>query len=572
MGINDELDEILSRINWINEQELSKFFTGTIIAAYDFINKWWNISYRNEKFEFCNIGIRSGGGLEIKGKEINELLYKIKEKLTNLVQTDDKNSTAKGIVTAALRNLGETTTAVHLEIQNIKWNHDLKLYKRLNELLVLLGNGKGLFSQLFMQSMVVSDNIRPFPTSEFTAAKLLELLPEAITSDNINLYLYKLKNGELTERKKYQKIQKKFRKITGLNFEIKEKAISRKVSLEKYVAIHALEHPESIGSIMDGVIVDPDRYELINFINIEVEPPNSSRAISIEYSGAGIWEVLYFSALSESKGKIYLLDEPGANVHPTLQKLIFENLIRKNIKPSREKSETLNGNGGNQYSRPQMFLITHSPYLIDLENIENISRFKMDNERNTKRTHVQRDMIPDTSKEILSRSKAAAECLFSKAVILVEGPSEYIALPIWYKKYFKILLEDESIQLIWMGGKGNFQHYLAFLKQFEIPWFFLTDGDSIGDKNGKCQVGNKINKYISESNVIDWKPLDFKERKKKLENFNIFTFSTTAKDDFESSLGITCSGTSKPEAALKFAMDNECPSVVEDFFDKLKVN
>lgn len=194
-------------------------------------------------------------------------------------------------------------------------------------------------------------------------------------------------------------------------------------------------------------------------------------AFPLEYSGAGIWEILYFSALFESEGGMYLLDEPAANVHPNLQKLVFDKWFKEKMKSNTNPSGTSEGQGNEQKKQPQIFLITHSPYLINLDHIKNISRFDIDQE-DTIRKYVKGDKLRINSKEILSRSKAAVECLFSKVVIMVEGPSEYIALPMWFKKCLKFSLEDKNIQLIWIGGVGFFQHYLEFLERFKIPWFF----------------------------------------------------------------------------------------------------
>lgn len=48
----------------------------------------------------------------------------------------------------------------------------------------------------------------------------------------------------------------------------------------------------------------------------------------------------------------------------------------------------------------------------------------------------------------------------------------------------------------------------------------------------------------------------------------MFTVASKSDEKFESSLGIELNGQSKPEAALNFALNNDCPLVLKEIFYK----
>ncbi|MGC8488808.1 MAG: TOPRIM nucleotidyl transferase/hydrolase domain-containing protein [Clostridia bacterium] len=64
-------------------------------------------------------------------------------------------------------------------------------------------------------------------------------------------------------------------------------------------------------------------------------------------------------------------------------------------------------------------------------------------------------------------------------MLLVDGESEWAALPIWYEQTFHEPLEAVGITLLCVQGKSGKGPAMDDLEQFRIPWVALVDGDSL---------------------------------------------------------------------------------------------
>ena len=66
--------------------------------------------------------------------------------------------------------------------------------------------------------------------------------------------------------------------------------------------------------------------------------------------------------------------------------------------------------------------------------------------------------------------------LLSKKAILVEGPTEYLLLPYFYKKIYKRTLAQDGITLITCGGI-SYKRYFDITKNTNIKIAVITDND-----------------------------------------------------------------------------------------------
>ena len=88
--------------------------------------------------------------------------------------------------------------------------------------------------------------------------------------------------------------------------------------------------------------------------------------------------------------------------------------------------------------------------------------------------------------------------LFARAVLLVEGQTEYFAIPGFSKTLGKDL-DRNGISVVFVNGKDNFPIYHKILEKFEIPHLILGDGD-----------GNRSHKENLYKNLADdYEVLDF---------------------------------------------------------------
>lgn len=289
--------------------------------------------------------------------------------------------------------------------------------------------------------------------------------------------------------------------------------------------------------------------------------------LPLEYSGTGRTEALFLSALLAGiAGKIVLLDEPAQHLHPTVQaSLIAE----------------MQDNTANQF-----FLITHSPVLVSPDAIKNVSRFYMFNDS------TQRAFLPLTTigakeratiqKELRMSSDVRA-LLFARGVILVEGETEYGALPIWYQKLFARYLENEDIAIHSVEGHKNFKTYVRLLENYRVPWVIVCDGAVLGSQASPdpirkpCDIANQLTS-AGVQGIDNLEPYTFTERRTRLEQHGVFTLAQSeeqGKEGFEDSVPLIkqvskqLRDESKVRRARVIAEEHDCPLEVQILLEKV---
>ena len=548
----DSVDEGMLR-GFLTVDDIADFFKGDLIGEYDFYSNRWDVRYESETFQ-CLV---DGGypSYMLASENDGGLIVKLREKFTEFIKTNFKETQNQQSyveqITTNIQIKGKTSTALNLSIHPNQNNlKPLTIFRN------LIGdtntsksyNLRSLFGCFLNHAIIFNENFRELPKTNFSSKEIEdEQNNDSINSKNIAFVLHGLKNGNLVNREKFSRIKRNFEELTeGLQFDITAKYISNPVLTGRHHDFN-----EDAGIPGQEIVLDGKRDISIS---LYLQVIKDGHEFPLRYSGAGTWEALYFSCLMESKGNIFLLDEPVANVHPNRQKL-FSRKFQRN-------------------SSSQLFISTHSPYLTGLEDFQKISRFDFDGEKKTTVRHFCSGPIESKVLEILSRSKTATSSLFSRAAILVEGATELAAIPKWFSEYFQSSLEDKNIVLINVGGKESFKHYLKLLKSFDVPWAILCDGDAIGSTSDTCEIGDQLGKIGVKFNT-ELKTLNFQDRKSILNNYQVFTTAETETKDFESmsvfKTAVT-TGKSKPGIALELALSEPCPDELKTyFFDLVKV-
>jgi putative ATP-dependent endonuclease of OLD family len=80
--------------------------------------------------------------------------------------------------------------------------------------------------------------------------------------------------------------------------------------------------------------------------------------------------------------------------------------------------------------------------------------------------------------------------LFAKALLLFEGQTEEIAMPIFYNKHFGRLPFEDGLTLVSVGGNLYYSPFLKFPKFLRIPVFILSDGDNDTESRVKSQISS----------------------------------------------------------------------------------
>lgn len=229
---------------------------------------------------------------------------------------------------------------------------------------------------------------------------------------------------------------------------------------------------------------DPSNY----FRTLRVHPTENGEIRAYEELGTGQQQILALSfahAYAKSflgQGLIFVLDEPEAHLHPLAQKWLAKKMF------SMAKDGL------------QIILTTHSPYFVDLNYIEGINLIRKDETTtfsvnmnanslfayclktgsNPHKT-LEKTIIPFYANNSTSHILSG---FFANKIILVEGPTEELALPVFFER-LGFDPTEFGIEIIGVGGKGNLAKWWRLFTLYQIPTFICFDNDmKTEDKDG----------------------------------------------------------------------------------------
>ena len=174
----------------------------------------------------------------------------------------------------------------------------------------------------------------------------------------------------------------------------------------------------------------------------------------------------------------------------------------------------LNENGEEQN---QIIIITHSPTLANIESLSSSNIIRID-KKNT--SIVIQSTYNDKAwlnKNLPVFHQLDLSILFSKGVILVEGPSDatFFKSILEYSKKLNIINED--IMVIDSGGSKTMDKFQKFFNIFEIPHVVLIDNWAPGKFDAKKMINVEDLKDNSSNIFSDTKTTYI--LKKNLENY-----------------------------------------------------
>lgn len=218
-----------------------------------------------------------------------------------------------------------------------------------------------------------------------------------------------------------------------------------------------------------------------NFIGVEssdiikkISLIYGANSINIERNGLGRNNLLYISLLlsqlmqqveKEDKKVFFRLigiEEPEAHLHPHLQVHLSRNI-------DTESSD-----------KRQIIITSHSTHITSQLSLDDTIVLYHDENENKIKPYYLFKNIPKESKNYLSRYLDATKStlFFARKVILVEGISEQLLIPEFFKIIYNESLEQKGISLINVGSTA-FEHFLRILKEgYFIKGLVLTDSDS----------------------------------------------------------------------------------------------
>jgi predicted ATP-dependent endonuclease of OLD family len=218
--------------------------------------------------------------------------------------------------------------------------------------------------------------------------------------------------------------------------------------------------------------------------------------INVERNGLGRNNLLYISLLlsqlmqiiDNSDKKIFFrligIEEPEAHLHPHLQVHLSRNINE------------------NKSDERQIIITSHSTHITSQLNLDDTIVLYRDKKDELIKPYYLISDIPEQSKNYLNRYLDATKStmFFSRKVILVEGISEQLLIPEFFKLFKKEdSLEKHGISIINVGSVA-FEHFLRVLKKgYFIKGLVLTDSDN--DTNAKHRVTTLERAYSNINHI-----------------------------------------------------------------------
>lgn len=182
------------------------------------------------------------------------------------------------------------------------------------------------------------------------------------------------------------------------------------------------------------------------------------------------------------------IDEAELFLHPKAQRNLYSILRKLSEKDTKDQSD----------EGVQIFYTTHSPYMLSLEYFDEIILVKKENNstvikkadknnplgeakgnREQTLTKKLRNLFEQTGNSLFS-----LEAFFGRKIILVEGESEAVLLPLFFGR-IDFDYNEQGITIVNCGGKQNIIYFYKVYSEFDLPCFVIFDGDLGAEKTDK---------------------------------------------------------------------------------------
>lgn len=318
------------------------------------------------------------------------------------------------------------------------------------------------------------------PTNQYTLlGRLFKTISEYMKKEEIE----DEETGERITKEKY--IQKELAKINQKTLmDVKDESGNNIMGI--FSKILKEESAKQLNREQNEIILDTNYLNIGNpYKNLEIKVLQElGIEMNIKDMGMGaqasmaIAILRAYSKLKLKEGVPLFIDEPEIFLHPIAQRR-FYNILRD-----------LAENG------MQIFITTHSPDFISVENFEEVFIVKKNKEKGTYCNNaivsnfvvdLKQRLNIDTDEQSLKLqyknayentgdTQKANEAFFSKKILLVEGESETFILPYLFSLIGYDMLDD-GLTIVRCGGKSELDRFYRLYSEFKIPTYIIFDGD-----------------------------------------------------------------------------------------------
>lgn len=201
-----------------------------------------------------------------------------------------------------------------------------------------------------------------------------------------------------------------------------------------------------------------------------------------------VFESLLFT---DSEGKKYLplvlgLDEPEVHQHPYRQRALVKSILNIVNNKNVDFIEILQQLFGIDGFIGQVFIATHSPNIL-LNDYKQITRLYYTGDGIDVTCGKSLSFEDDVKKHLIRSFMYFKEAMFADAVILVEGDTEYGAMPI-FEELLEYNFDEEGVGVVKLDGADAVLKYLELFNAFDIYAVAILDRDKEDTYTGNTQI------------------------------------------------------------------------------------
>lgn len=330
----------------------------------------------------------------------------------------------------------------------------------------------------------------------------------------------------------------------------------------------------AVKGFVHSLAVDFSAYDPNNYAkSLRIYAKEGNNIRSFEEFGTGEQQVLlmaFVKAYMEvftAESFVLIIEEPEAHLHPLAQKWLKEYIV--------EMCAT----------GIQVVVSTHSTDFIDAQYLDGLVRVYKE-EGITKAIQISKEDLysfcvasgvpadrttPETIIDFYNTKLFADQLkgMFAETIVLVEGATEFFALPVYLKR-IDFSLAEHGIEIVNCRGKESIPLFWRLFKAYRYHCYFIFDGDAKTDENAKIFNGiittdsweTAANKYVMTS-YYAYFGVDFEK---------YFRASMNEYSCMEQKVSEMYHVTSKPGKAKAIAQHcEEIPNFIKDLKDKLEI-